>query len=181
MIIVGGRNVYSAEVATALASTPAVAACAAIAVPDDTSGERKKPGSWPSPRSRLPLGVCPQDTAARRRALPRACRGPAPAHGTCSAHGGSDRRGLVVASSYRHARGTCGRRTPRARPLLGLDTLRTGQQVYGVTTQPIGAHATMPRPGSAAKSPARGPATGAHRFQLFRHRTTSSPRSARWP
>jgi acyl-CoA synthetase (AMP-forming)/AMP-acid ligase II len=40
MIIVGGSNVYCAEVENAVASHPAVAACAVIAVPDDHSGER---------------------------------------------------------------------------------------------------------------------------------------------
>ncbi len=36
MIITGGENVYSAEVENALASHPAVAACAVIGVPDST-------------------------------------------------------------------------------------------------------------------------------------------------
>jgi acyl-CoA synthetase (AMP-forming)/AMP-acid ligase II len=40
MIITGGENVYSAEVENALASHPAVAACAVIGVPDSDWGER---------------------------------------------------------------------------------------------------------------------------------------------
>ena len=40
MIITGGENVYSAEVENALASHPAVAACAVIGVPDSGWGER---------------------------------------------------------------------------------------------------------------------------------------------
>jgi acyl-CoA synthetase (AMP-forming)/AMP-acid ligase II len=40
MIITGGENVYSAEVENALASHPAVAACAVIGVPDADWGER---------------------------------------------------------------------------------------------------------------------------------------------
>ena len=40
MIITGGENVYSAEVENALASHPAVAACAVIGVPDPDWGER---------------------------------------------------------------------------------------------------------------------------------------------
>jgi acyl-CoA synthetase (AMP-forming)/AMP-acid ligase II len=40
MIITGGENVYSAEVENALASHPAVAACAVIGVPDSEWGER---------------------------------------------------------------------------------------------------------------------------------------------
>jgi acyl-CoA synthetase (AMP-forming)/AMP-acid ligase II len=40
MIIVGGANVYSAEAENAVASHPAVAACAVIGVPDDHTGER---------------------------------------------------------------------------------------------------------------------------------------------
>jgi acyl-CoA synthetase (AMP-forming)/AMP-acid ligase II len=40
MIVTGGENVYSAEVEDALASHPAVAICAVIAVPDTTWGER---------------------------------------------------------------------------------------------------------------------------------------------
>lgn len=40
MIISGGENVYSAEVENAVASHPAVAACAVIGVPDDEWGER---------------------------------------------------------------------------------------------------------------------------------------------
>jgi acyl-CoA synthetase (AMP-forming)/AMP-acid ligase II len=40
MIITGGENVYSAEVENALASHPAVAACAVIGVPDPEWGER---------------------------------------------------------------------------------------------------------------------------------------------
>jgi acyl-CoA synthetase (AMP-forming)/AMP-acid ligase II len=40
MIITGGENVYSAEVENALASHPAVAACAVIGVPDAEWGER---------------------------------------------------------------------------------------------------------------------------------------------
>jgi len=40
VIITGGRNVYSAETENALASHPAVAASAVIAVPDDAFGER---------------------------------------------------------------------------------------------------------------------------------------------
>jgi long-chain acyl-CoA synthetase len=39
MIITGGENVYSAEVENALASHPAVAACAVLAVPDEKWGE----------------------------------------------------------------------------------------------------------------------------------------------
>ena len=40
MIKSGGENVYSAEVENALASHPAVAACAVIGVPDPDWGER---------------------------------------------------------------------------------------------------------------------------------------------
>jgi acyl-CoA synthetase (AMP-forming)/AMP-acid ligase II len=40
MIITGGENVYSAEVENALASHPAVAACAVIGIPDPDWGER---------------------------------------------------------------------------------------------------------------------------------------------
>ena len=40
MIIVGGSNVYSAEVENALGAHPAVAACAVIGVPDAVWGER---------------------------------------------------------------------------------------------------------------------------------------------
>jgi acyl-CoA synthetase (AMP-forming)/AMP-acid ligase II len=40
MIVSGGENVYSTEVENALASHPAVAACAVIGVPDDQWGER---------------------------------------------------------------------------------------------------------------------------------------------
>jgi acyl-CoA synthetase (AMP-forming)/AMP-acid ligase II len=40
MIITGGENVYSAEVENALATHPAVAACAVIGVPDPDWGER---------------------------------------------------------------------------------------------------------------------------------------------
>ncbi len=40
MIIPGGENVYSAEVENAVASHPAVAACAVIGLPDDHWGER---------------------------------------------------------------------------------------------------------------------------------------------
>lgn len=40
MIVTGGENVYSAEVENALASHPAVAACAVIGVPDEEWGER---------------------------------------------------------------------------------------------------------------------------------------------
>jgi acyl-CoA synthetase (AMP-forming)/AMP-acid ligase II len=40
MIVSGGENVYSAEVENAIASHPAVAACAVIAVPDPAWGER---------------------------------------------------------------------------------------------------------------------------------------------
>ena len=40
MIISGGENIYSAEVENALASHPAVAESAVIAVPDDRLGER---------------------------------------------------------------------------------------------------------------------------------------------
>jgi acyl-CoA synthetase (AMP-forming)/AMP-acid ligase II len=40
MIITGGENVYSAEVENALASHPAVAACAVIGIPDAEWGER---------------------------------------------------------------------------------------------------------------------------------------------
>lgn len=40
MIVTGGENVYSAEVEQALASHPAVAACAVIGVPDQEWGER---------------------------------------------------------------------------------------------------------------------------------------------
>jgi acyl-CoA synthetase (AMP-forming)/AMP-acid ligase II len=40
MIITGGENVYSAEVENAVASHPAVAACAVIGVPDSEWGER---------------------------------------------------------------------------------------------------------------------------------------------
>ena len=40
MIVSGGENVYSAEVENAIASHPAVASCAVIAVPDPTWGER---------------------------------------------------------------------------------------------------------------------------------------------
>jgi acyl-CoA synthetase (AMP-forming)/AMP-acid ligase II len=40
MIVSGGENVYSVEVENALASHPAVAACAVIGVPDDQWGER---------------------------------------------------------------------------------------------------------------------------------------------
>jgi acyl-CoA synthetase (AMP-forming)/AMP-acid ligase II len=40
MIITGGENVYSAEVENALASHPAVAACAVIGLPDSDWGER---------------------------------------------------------------------------------------------------------------------------------------------
>jgi acyl-CoA synthetase (AMP-forming)/AMP-acid ligase II len=40
MIITGGENVYSAEVENALASHPAVAACAVIGLPDTDWGER---------------------------------------------------------------------------------------------------------------------------------------------
>jgi acyl-CoA synthetase (AMP-forming)/AMP-acid ligase II len=40
MVITGGENVYSAEVENALASHPAVAACAVIGLPDSQWGER---------------------------------------------------------------------------------------------------------------------------------------------
>jgi acyl-CoA synthetase (AMP-forming)/AMP-acid ligase II len=40
MIVTGGENVYSAEVEQALASHPAIAACAVIGVPDQDWGER---------------------------------------------------------------------------------------------------------------------------------------------
>jgi len=40
MIVTGGENVYSAEVENALATHPAVAACAVIGVPDPQWGER---------------------------------------------------------------------------------------------------------------------------------------------
>jgi acyl-CoA synthetase (AMP-forming)/AMP-acid ligase II len=40
MIITGGENVYSTEVENAVASHPAVAACAVIGVPDERWGER---------------------------------------------------------------------------------------------------------------------------------------------
>ena len=40
MIVSGGENVYSAEVENAIASHPAVASCAVIAVPDPAWGER---------------------------------------------------------------------------------------------------------------------------------------------
>jgi acyl-CoA synthetase (AMP-forming)/AMP-acid ligase II len=39
MIITGGENVYSAEVENALASHPAVAACAVVGIPDEKWGE----------------------------------------------------------------------------------------------------------------------------------------------
>lgn len=40
MIITGGENVYSSEVENALATHPAVAACAVVGLPDDRWGER---------------------------------------------------------------------------------------------------------------------------------------------
>jgi acyl-CoA synthetase (AMP-forming)/AMP-acid ligase II len=40
VIVTNGHNVYSAEVENALASHPAVASCAVIAVPDGKRGER---------------------------------------------------------------------------------------------------------------------------------------------
>ncbi|HEX3610919.1 MAG TPA: long-chain-fatty-acid--CoA ligase [Sporichthyaceae bacterium] len=40
MIVTGGENVFSAEVENAIASHPAVAACAVIGLPDETWGER---------------------------------------------------------------------------------------------------------------------------------------------
>jgi acyl-CoA synthetase (AMP-forming)/AMP-acid ligase II len=40
MIISGGENVYSAEVENALATHPAVAACAVVGLPDGEWGER---------------------------------------------------------------------------------------------------------------------------------------------
>jgi acyl-CoA synthetase (AMP-forming)/AMP-acid ligase II len=40
MIVTGGENVYSVEVENALATHPAVAACAVIGVPDEDWGER---------------------------------------------------------------------------------------------------------------------------------------------
>lgn len=51
MIVTGGENVYSTEVENAVAAHPAVANCAAVAVPDDLWGERvhaivvRKPGA----------------------------------------------------------------------------------------------------------------------------------------
>lgn len=40
MIVTGGENVYSAEVENALSTMPGVAACAVVAAPDETYGER---------------------------------------------------------------------------------------------------------------------------------------------
>jgi long-chain acyl-CoA synthetase len=57
MIVSGGENVYSTEVEQAVASHPAVAACAVVGVPDDQYGERVhavvvlKPGQETTPES----------------------------------------------------------------------------------------------------------------------------------
>jgi len=56
MIITGASNVYSVEVENAVASHPAVAACAVIGVPDATWGERVHAVIVPRPGHRVAAG-----------------------------------------------------------------------------------------------------------------------------